>query len=98
MGIGGGDGECAFQGVSGQFCSVVGCNHATLIERSKAQMDQVLHTSTDALCPAVFETAAKLAAVAPGDLRKSLFLSTGGEANDEESTRVLCSTGGGWLW
>ena len=87
------DGNEVIDLTSGQFCSILGHNHPKLIERIKAQMDQVLHTSTDALSPVVFETAAKLAAVAPGELRKSLFLSTGSEANEAAFRIAKIATG-----
>ena len=67
---------------SGQFCAVLGHNHPKLVERLREQGEKVLHTSSNQMSLTVMETAAKLAAVAPGDLKKSLFLSTGSEANE----------------
>ncbi len=67
---------------AGQICAVVGHNHPELMHRVNLQMERLLHTGTSFLSPVVFEASAKLAQIAPGDLNKSLFLSTGAEANE----------------
>jgi 4-aminobutyrate aminotransferase-like enzyme len=67
---------------AGMFCSVLGHNHPKFIERVTRQTQQLLHTGTQFLSPAVMEAGYKLAQVAPGRLQKSIFLSTGTEANE----------------
>jgi len=67
---------------AGQICALVGHNHPELMRRVVDQLQRLTHTSTAMLSPVVFEAAARLAGIAPGDLSTSLFLSTGAEANE----------------
>jgi 2,2-dialkylglycine decarboxylase (pyruvate) len=67
---------------SGMFCCVLGHNHPKFIERVVRQAQQLAHTGTQFLSPAVLEASYKLAQVTPGRLQKSIFLSTGTEANE----------------
>lgn len=76
------DGKELLDLASGMFCCVLGHNHPKFIERIGRQAGQLLHTGTQFLSPAVLEAGYKLAEVAPGNLRKSIFLSTGTEANE----------------
>lgn len=76
------DGNEIIDLAAGQFCSIVGHNHPKLVERIVEQTKKVLHTGTQFLSPVVLEAAAKFAEVAPGRLTRSLFLSTGTEANE----------------
>lgn len=76
------DGKEMLDLAAGMFCCVLGHNHPKFIERVVDQTRRMLHTGTQFLTPAVMEASQKLAAVAPGDLQKSIFLSTGTEANE----------------
>src|SRR6266851_1359676 len=76
------DGNELLDLASGMFCCVLGHNHPKFIERIVRQTEQLLHTGTQFLSPAVMEAGYKLAQVAPGRLQKSIFLSTGTEANE----------------
>ena len=76
------DGNKILDLAAGQFCSILGNNHPKYVEKIVDQMRKVLHTGTQFLSPIVLEAAAKFAEVAPGALSKSLFLSTGTEANE----------------
>jgi 2,2-dialkylglycine decarboxylase (pyruvate) len=67
---------------AGMFCCVLGHNHPSFIERLVRQANQLVHTGTQFLSPAVLEAGQKLASVTPGALQKSIFLSTGTEANE----------------
>ncbi len=67
---------------AGQFCSVLGHNHKGFIARLKDQLDKIIHLGDQYVSPEVLMAAARLAAVAPGDLNKVIFLSTGSEANE----------------
>ncbi len=76
------DGNELLDLAAGQFCSLLGHNHPKLVERIVEQTRNVMHIGTEFLSPVVLEAAAKFAQVAPGNLKKSLFLSTGTEANE----------------
>src|SRR5581483_11659834 len=77
------DGNEILDLAAGQFCSILGHNHPKLIAKITEQMQRVLHIGTQFLSPVVLEAAAKFADVAPSKkLKKSLFLSTGTEANE----------------
>jgi 2,2-dialkylglycine decarboxylase (pyruvate) len=76
------DGNELLDLAAGQFCTLLGHNHPKLIERIFEQTRKVLHVGTEFLSPIVLEAAEKFAQVAPGNLKKSLFLSTGTEANE----------------
>jgi 4-aminobutyrate aminotransferase-like enzyme len=76
------DGKEMLDLAAGMFCCVLGHNHPKFIERVVKQTQQLLHTGTQFLSPAVMEAGYKLAEVTPGRLQKSIFLSTGTEANE----------------
>jgi 2,2-dialkylglycine decarboxylase (pyruvate) len=67
---------------SGMFCSVLGHNHPKFVRRILGQTEALVHTGTQFLSPPVLEASYKLAQVTPGRLQKSIFLSTGTEANE----------------
>src|SRR5580704_9368125 len=76
------DGKRILDLASGMFCALVGHQHPKVTSRIIEQTAALLHTGTQYLSPAVLEASAKLAEVAPGDLSKSILLSTGTEANE----------------
>jgi len=76
------DGNELLDLASGMFCCVLGHNHPKFIQRIVRQAEELLHTGTQFLSPVVLEASYKLAQVAPGHLQKSIFLSTGTEANE----------------
>lgn len=76
------DGNEILDLAAGQFCSILGNNHPRYIERMTEQLKRIVHIGTQFLSPVVLEAAQKFAEVAPGALNKSLFLSTGTEANE----------------
>src|ERR1051326_7526186 len=76
------DGNQVLDLASGMFCCVLGHNHPKFIQRIVQQTEQLLHTGTQFLSPAVLEAGRKLAEVTPARLQKSIFLSTGTEANE----------------
>src|SRR5271165_3917365 len=76
------DGNQILDLAAGQFCSILGNNHPKYIEKIVDQLRRVMHSGTQFLSPIVLEAAAKFAEVAPGALSKSVFLSTGAEANE----------------
>jgi 2,2-dialkylglycine decarboxylase (pyruvate) len=76
------DGRELLDLAAGMFCCVLGHNHPLFIERMVLQTKQLVHTGTQFLSPAVLEAGYHLAKVVPGGLQKSIFLSTGTEANE----------------
>lgn len=76
------DGNELFDLESGQICSILGHGHQKLVDRLHDQMHKLMHIGTGFMCESTFEAARKIAEVAPGNLKKSLILSTGAEANE----------------
>jgi 2,2-dialkylglycine decarboxylase (pyruvate) len=76
------DGKELLDLASGMFCCVLGHNHPKFIRRIVEQTEALLHTGTQFLSPTVFEAGYKLAQIAPAQLNKSIFFSTGTEANE----------------
>jgi len=87
------DGNEILDLAAGQFCSILGSSHPKYIERMVEQMKKVMHVGTQFLSPIVLEAAAKFSEVAPGSLSKSLFLSTGTEANECAISMAKAYTG-----
>jgi 2,2-dialkylglycine decarboxylase (pyruvate) len=67
---------------SGQMCATIGHNHPAILAAIQRACEGALHLYSGMVGPAVVELAARLAAMLPPGLSKSLFLSTGGEANE----------------
>src|SRR5436190_12364743 len=65
------DGKQMLDLAAGMFCSVLGHNHPKFMERIVEQAQQLLHTGTQFLSPAVLEAGYKLAEITPGGLQKS---------------------------
>jgi 2,2-dialkylglycine decarboxylase (pyruvate) len=76
------DGKEVLDLAAGMFCCVLGHNHPKFMERIARQAEKLLHTGTQFLSPPVLEASYKLAQVAPAGLDKTIFLSTGTEANE----------------
>jgi 4-aminobutyrate aminotransferase-like enzyme len=67
---------------SGQFCACLGHNNIEFRKTVYDQLGKIYHTNTAALSPEVFFAARSVAEVMGGDLKKTIFLSTGSEANE----------------
>lgn len=78
---------------AGQICSTVGHGHPDLLKRVTAQMSRTYHTGTSFLSPVVFEFSRRLADLTPGDLQRTLLLSTGAEANEYALRLAKAATG-----
>lgn len=78
---------------AGQICAGLGHQHPELLRRLSEQMERLVHTGTHFVSPPVLELARKLASVAPGSLERSLFLSTGAEANEYALRLAKAATG-----
>lgn len=76
------DGNEILDLAAGQFCSILGHGHERFTSRLKAQVDELIHLGDQYVSPNVLGAAERLAGIAPGNLNRVLFLSTGSEANE----------------
>jgi 2,2-dialkylglycine decarboxylase (pyruvate) len=76
------DGRRILDLAAGQFCSILGHSHARFISRLQAQSAKLVHLGDQYISPDILSAASRLASIAPGDLTKVIFLSTGSEANE----------------
>jgi len=76
------DGHRILDLAAGQFCSILGHNHPAFSARLRDQAAKLVHLGDQYVSPEVLHAAARLAAIAPGDLTKVVLLSTGSEANE----------------
>lgn len=67
---------------SGQFCLSFGHAYEPFIEVITKQLKKIYHTNTSTLSQEVYEAAKSMSKIAGGDLQKTIFLSTGSEANE----------------
>lgn len=67
---------------SGQFCLSFGHAYKPFIETVEKQLNKIYHTNTATLSPEVYEAAKSMASITGGELQKTIFLSTGSEANE----------------
>lgn len=78
---------------SGQMCSTLGHNHPRIVEAIRKACDGALHLFSGMMSPPVIELSQRLAAILPPTLSRSLFLSTGGEANEAALRLAKLHTG-----
>lgn len=89
---------------SGQMCATIGHNHPRIVAAIEKACEGALHLYSGFVGPAVPALAGRLASMLPPSLSKSLFLSTGGEANEAAVRMARLTTGryeivglnGGW--
>ncbi|WP_418118501.1 aspartate aminotransferase family protein [Variovorax sp. 375MFSha3.1] len=89
---------------SGQMCATIGHNHPRIVAAIQKACEGALHLYSGFVGPAVPALAGRLASMLPPSLSKSLFLSTGGEANEAAVRMARLTTGryeivglnGGW--
>ncbi len=67
---------------AGQFCLTFGHNYEPFIAFVSEQLPRIYHTNTGTLTPEIFVAAEKMATINSGELNKTIFLSTGSEANE----------------
>lgn len=67
---------------AGQFCLSFGHGYEPFAKMVEKQLMKIYHTNTVTLTPEVFEAAEKMASITGYDLKKTMFLSTGSEANE----------------
>ena len=89
---------------SGQMCATIGHNHPRIVAAIQKACEGALHLYSGFVGPAVPALAGRLASMLPPSLSKSIFLSTGGEANEAAVRMARVATGryeivglnGGW--
>ncbi len=79
---------------SGQMCATIGHNHPRIIEAIGRACESVLHLYSGMIAPSVVELSRRLAGLLPPELTRSMFLSTGGEANEAAIRMAKLVTGG----
>lgn len=67
---------------AGQFCVTFGHGYEPFIKLVSEQLGKIYHTNTGTLTPEIFTAAEEMAQINSGDLNKTIFLSTGSEANE----------------
>lgn len=67
---------------SGQFCLIFGHNYTKFNRIVNEQLKKIHHTNTLTLSQNIIEAAEKIAKINKGNLTKTIFLSTGSEANE----------------
>ena len=67
---------------AGQFCNILGHSHPEFTERLKTALSRSLHTGSQFVTDSVLVAAEKVTRIAPDNLDKVIFLSTGTEANE----------------
>lgn len=87
------DGNSYYDFNAGQFCMTFGHGYEPFMQAIMEQMKKIYHTNTATLTPEVFMAAQKMAEIAGGGLKKTLFLSTGAEANECALRYAKCVTG-----
>ena len=87
------DGKEILDFTSGQMCATLGHSHPRIVEAIRQACDGALHLFSGMLSPPVVALSQRLAQMLPPNLSKSLFLSTGGEANEAAIKAAKLSTG-----
>src|SRR5258708_3190019 len=78
---------------SGQMGATLGHNHPRIVEAIREACEGALHLFSGMLSPPVVALSQRLASLLPPHLSKSLFLSTGGEANEAALKMAKLHTG-----
>jgi 2,2-dialkylglycine decarboxylase (pyruvate) len=78
---------------SGQMCATLGHNHPRIVAAIREACEGALHLYSGMLSPPVVALSQRLAAMLPPHLSKSMFLSTGAEANEAALKMAKLHTG-----
>src|SRR5438445_421589 len=76
------DGQRILDFTSGQICSTIGHNHPRLVAAVQRSLEEVIHLNSRMLSEPVLALAERLVGLLPPSLDKTLFINTGGEANE----------------
>ncbi len=88
------DGRRILDFTSGQMCATLGHSHPAILEALEQASGKAIHLYSGFVGRDVIELARELMAVLPEPLSRSLFLSTGGEANEAALRLAKMATGG----
>lgn len=87
------DGRAILDFTSGQMSSILGHSHPEVREVVREYAGRLDHLFSGMLSRPVVDLAHRLAEVTPGDLTRSMLLSTGGEANEAALKMAKLATG-----
>jgi 2,2-dialkylglycine decarboxylase (pyruvate) len=79
---------------SGQMCATIGHNHPAILAAIEDAGKKAVHLFSGMIPEVVAELGQKMAEWMPAPLKKSLFLSTGGESNEAALRMAKMHTGG----
>lgn len=88
------DGRRILDFTSGQMCATLGHSHPAILEAIDSAGRRAIHLYSGFISRDVVELARELMTILPEPLARSLFLSTGGEANEAALRLAKLSTGG----
>jgi len=88
------NGKAILDFTSGQMCSTLGHNHPAIVEAIKKSADNAIHLFSGMIPDTVAELAEDMAEILPAPLSKSMFVNTGGEANEAALKIAKFATGG----
>jgi 2,2-dialkylglycine decarboxylase (pyruvate) len=87
-------GKAILDFTSGQMCSTLGHNHPAIVEALKSSADTAIHLFSGMIPDTVVDLSERMAAILPAPLSKSMFVNTGGEANEAAIKIAKFATGG----
>jgi 2,2-dialkylglycine decarboxylase (pyruvate) len=76
------DGSRVLDFTAGQICATIGHNHPRVVEAIERSCREVMHLNSWSLSPPVLSLAERLISTLPAPLERTMFLSTGAEANE----------------
>ncbi|WP_067821561.1 aspartate aminotransferase family protein [Actinomadura kijaniata] len=79
---------------SGQICATIGHGHPRIREAVERSLRDVVHLNSRMLSTPVLDLAERLVGVLPEGLDRTMFVSTGGEANEVALRMAKLATGG----
>ncbi len=87
-------GKAILDFTSGQMCSTLGHNHPAIVEALKSSADTAIHLFSGMIPDTVVDLSERMATILPAPLSKSMFVNTGGEANEAAIKIAKFATGG----
>lgn len=88
------DGRRVLDFTSGQICATIGHSHPRIVEAVTRALGEAVHLNSGLLSEPVLALAERVAGLMPAGLDRSMFLSTGGEANEAAVRIAKLATGG----
>jgi 2,2-dialkylglycine decarboxylase (pyruvate) len=88
------DGRSVLDFTSGQICATIGHSHPRIVEAVRRSLGEAVHLNSGLLSEPVLALAERIAGLMPAGLDRSMFLSTGGEANEAAVRMAKLATGG----